>query len=139
MVETTIAFELVSPEKLLLSEPVQMVVVPGGLGDFGVMSGHAPMISTVRPGTICVFEGGQVLSRIFVNGGFAEVTPERCTVLAEEAVPLDELDQGELEQQVRNLGEDLEDAKDEQARAHIEAQLTTTRAMLDAVAAPAYQ
>ena len=80
-------FELVTPERLLISEPVEMVVVPGTEGNFGVLPGHALLISTIRPGTIEVYEGRTVTRRIFVVGGIAEVTPERCTVLADEAVP----------------------------------------------------
>ncbi|EPY03292.1 ATP synthase F1 subunit epsilon [Magnetospirillum fulvum] len=86
-----IQFELVSPAKLLLSEPVEMVVVPGEDGDFGALPLHAPLISTVRPGVIDIHNDGKVTNRIFVAGGFAEVTGERVTVLAEEAFPLDEL------------------------------------------------
>jgi len=87
-----ISFELVSPEKLLLSEDVEMVVVPGAEGDFGVLIGHAPLISALRPGVINTYAGTNVEKRIFVAGGFAEVTGERCTVLAEEAIPVEELD-----------------------------------------------
>ena len=86
-----IQFELVSPEALLMSRPVDMVVVPGVEGDFGALPQHAPFISTLRPGVISVFEGNQVTDRVFVAGGFAEVTAERCTVLAERALPLRDL------------------------------------------------
>ena len=98
-------FELVSPEKLLLSEAVAMVVVPGGEGNFGVLPGHSLLISTVRPGVIDVYadEQNAITERIFVAGGFAEVTPERCTVLADEAVPIASLDRAELDQQQRVL------------------------------------
>lgn len=96
-------FELVSPERLLLSEAVGMVVVPGGEGNFGVLPGHALLISTVRPGIIDVYEDKAVSERIFVSGGFAEVTPERCTVLADEALPLSSIDRGEAESQARAL------------------------------------
>ena len=82
----TIQFDLVSPERLVASEPVEMVVVPGGEGDLGVLPGHSLLIGTVRPGVIDIHEGGKVKAQIFVAGGFAEVTAERCTVLAEEAV-----------------------------------------------------
>ena len=87
-----IEFELVSPEKLILSEPVEMVVVPGIEGDLGVLPGHSPLISVVRPGVIYVYEAGSIKNSIFVAGGFCEVEPERCTVLAVEAVPVDEID-----------------------------------------------
>ena len=85
-----IEFELVSPERLLVSEPVDMVVVPGTEGDFGALARHAPMITTVRPGVIDIYEDGKVRERIFVAGGFAEVNETRITVLAEEAIPLTE-------------------------------------------------
>jgi F-type H+-transporting ATPase subunit epsilon len=96
-----VQFELVSPERLLVSRPVEMVVVPGVEGDFGVLPGHAPLISEVRPGVISVFEGGKVEERIFVAGGFAEVTAERCTVLAEQALPIAEIDRGAVEADLR--------------------------------------
>jgi F-type H+-transporting ATPase subunit epsilon len=91
MAETT-NFELVSPERLLLSQPVEMVVIPGAEGDIGVLPQHAPLITTLRPGTIAIYENNRVTRRIFVAGGFAEVTPERCTVLADEAVALEDAD-----------------------------------------------
>jgi F-type H+-transporting ATPase subunit epsilon len=96
-----VQFELVSPEKLLLSEAVDMVVVPGSEGNFGVLPGHSLLISTVRPGVIDVYEGNQISERIFVSGGFTEVTPERCTVLADEAMPLSALDAAVVEAEMR--------------------------------------
>ena len=113
-------FELVSPERLLISKAVDMVVVPGTEGDFGVLPDHAPLISSVRPGVIAVFEGGQVTDRIFVAGGFAEVTGERCTVLAEQAMPLTELDRGQVETELKDARDDLTDAKTDTDRAAAE-------------------
>src|SRR5579863_3931793 len=100
-----VQFELVSPEKLLLSEAVAMVVVPGGEGNFGVLPGHSLLISTVRPGVIDVYgdEQSEITERIFVSGGFAEVTAERCTVLADEAMPISSLDRGALDQERKLL------------------------------------
>lgn len=97
-----VQFELVSPEKLLLSVAVEMVVVPGVEGYFGVLPGHALFISAVRPGVIDVYDAGQVTERIFVTGGFAEVTPERCTVLADEAVPVASIDRGAAESALKS-------------------------------------
>jgi F-type H+-transporting ATPase subunit epsilon len=113
-----VQFELVSPEKLLLSEAVAMVVVPGSEGNFGVLPGHALLISTVRPGVIDVYgdEQTQISERIFVSGGFAEVTPERCTVLADEALPLASLDRSEIEQQARSLEATVASLRDQLAR-----------------------
>lgn len=85
------ALEIVSPEKLLLSRPVDMAVIPAAEGDMGVLPGHAPMVVTLRGGVIAITEGAAVTDRLFVAGGFAEVTPERCTVLADEVVSLAEL------------------------------------------------
>jgi F-type H+-transporting ATPase subunit epsilon len=125
-------FELVSPERLLLAEPVEMVVVPGSEGDFGVLPRHAPFITTLRPGIIEVYEAGKVKEQIFVSGGFAEVTPERCTVLADEAVKVAELDAGAAEQQVKDLSEDLAEAKTDAEKAGIQRALAAARAKLKA-------
>ena len=83
--EGKIELEIVTPGKLLFSDSTNMVVVPGGEGDFGVLAGHAPMISQVRAGTIDIYDGDKISTQIFVEGGIAEVTSKRCTVLAEEA------------------------------------------------------
>ncbi len=125
----TVEFELVSPERLLLSEQVAMVVVPGEEGNFGVLPGHAPLISTVRPGVIDVYASrAEISSRIFVAGGFAEVTPERCTVLAEEAVPVGEIDGAAAAQQVADLTEDVADAKSDAERRAAETALAIAKA-----------
>ena len=134
MASDKVEFELVSPERLLLSERFDMVVVPGAEGDFGVLPRHAPLISTLRPGVIRVFEGRTVKDRIFVAGGFAEVTQERCTVLAEEAVPVADIDLAALEQELKDLGEDLADAKTESERAAIAKRIAVRRAMRAAAA-----
>ncbi|HSD34884.1 MAG TPA: F0F1 ATP synthase subunit epsilon [Alphaproteobacteria bacterium] len=125
-----VQFELVSPERLLLSEPVDMVVVPGSEGDFGVLAGHAPLISTVRPGVIETYAGKTVKDRIFVAGGFAEVTRERCTVLAEEALPVTDLDRAAIEAEARTAREDIGLAKDAAQRAAAERALAIAEAKL---------
>ena len=112
----TVRFELVSPERLLLSEDVHMVVVPGGEGNFGVLPGHALMISTVRPGIIDCYKANQVSERIFVSGGFAEVTPERCTVLADEAMPLSALNRAEIEENLKEIDAAIASVQDRIAR-----------------------
>ena len=111
-----IGFELVSPEKLLLSEDVEMVVVPGGEGNFGVLPGHALFISTVRPGIIDCYTNNQVSERIFVSGGFAEVTPERCTVLADEAMPLSSLDRGQIDESLKTVDAEIASLTERLAR-----------------------
>ena len=130
----TVEFELVSPERLLLSIPVEMVVVPGSEGDFGVLPGHAPMISTVRPGVISIWQDGAVDRRVFVAGGVAEVQPERCTVLAEDAVPLEEADEAEAERRVAAAREALERADDEGTAAEARKRLAAAEALRTAIA-----
>lgn len=127
-----VQFELVSPERLLISQPVDMVVVPGSEGDFGVLPGHAPFISTVRPGVIEVYEGNTVTERIFVAGGFAEVTGERCTVLAEQAAPLTDVNRAEVEGELRSLNEELAAARDDNERSAIAARIEVAEAKLAA-------
>ena len=139
MADTAVQFELVSPEQLILSEDVEMVVVPGGEGDFGVLPGHSPMISTVRPGVIHVFTDGGVSSRIFVAGGFAEVTESRCTVLAEEALSVDEIDRAEVEIDLENAVEELVGTDDPSEQKTAENRAVTARAKLAAIDAPVYQ
>ena len=108
----TVEFELVSPERLVKSQPVEMVVVPGEEGDLGILPGHSPLIAEVRPGVIDIREHGKVSEQIFVSGGFCEVSPERCTVLAEEAIPIIEIDKAVAEQRLR-LAKEADD-KNEQ-------------------------
>jgi F-type H+-transporting ATPase subunit epsilon len=112
-----VQFELVTPERLLLSEMVEMVVVPGTEGNFGVLPGHAPLISSIRPGTIDVYEGQTVTRRIFVVSGIADVTPERCTVLADEALPPDELDRAAIEAELQTVEGNLPSLREQVARA----------------------
>lgn len=95
-----VALEIVSPEKLLLSRPVDMVVIPGSEGDMGVLEGHSPMIVMLRGGTIALYEDDRITEQYYVAGGFAEVTPERCTVLANEALAVGELDRAEGERRL---------------------------------------
>jgi F-type H+-transporting ATPase subunit epsilon len=126
-------FELVSPEKLLASVSAEMVVVPGAEGDFGVLAGHSPMISGVRPGVIAIYEGDKIVDRIFVAGGFAEVTAERCTVLAEQAQKVSEIDAAAAEKAVKDLSEDVADAKSDAERATAEAKLAVALAKVEAL------
>ena len=86
-----IELEIVSPARLVLSRPVDMVVMPGYEGDLAAMEQHAPMITLLRGGVIALYEGDHVINRFFVAGGFAEITPDRCTILADDVVPVEEL------------------------------------------------
>jgi len=112
-----VQFELVTPERLILSSQVEMVVVPGSEGNFGVLPGHSPLISAIRPGTIDIYQNRAVTERIFVAGGIAEVTPERCTVLADEAVSPDTLDRNAVETDLRIVEGNLPSLREQVARA----------------------
>ena len=112
-----VQFELVSPERLIVSAEVEMVVVPGTEGNFGVLPGHSPLISTIRPGTIDIYQGGAVSERIFIVGGLAEVTPERCTVLADEALAPSDLSRSEIEADLQTIESNLPSLRDHLARA----------------------
>lgn len=123
-----IPFEIVSPERLLVSDEADMVTVPGADGDFGVLAGHMPLISSLRPGVIDI-RGGVATgdTRLFVLGGFAEANPDRLTVLAEEAIPMAEIDAAALEQRIRNTEEDLVLLKNEAERVRAAEQLDHLR------------
>jgi F-type H+-transporting ATPase subunit epsilon len=113
-----VQFELVTPERLILSTEVEMVVVPGTEGNFGVLPGHSPLISTIRPGMIEIYETRpNVTERVFVVSGIAEVTPERCTVLAEEAMAPSSLDHAAIEAELQAIEGNLPSLRDQAARA----------------------
>ncbi len=122
-----IHFDLVSPERLLLSDDVEMVTLPGTEGYFGVLAGHAPLISTLRPGLIEVKGGSEGEMRLFVRGGFAEVDAGKVVVLAEEAIPLSEFDLAALDQRIADAEEDLAAAKTDAARDKVGATLDNLR------------
>ena len=132
----TLQFDLVSPERLILSEPVEMVIVPGVEGDFGALPEHSNLISLIRPGVIYVYKDGRQSDRIFVGGGFAEVTATGCTILAEQAQPVGEIDRSEAELSVADAREDVEDAKDDVQRALAQAALKVAEARLAAAVEP---
>ncbi len=105
-----VSLEIVSPEKLLLSRAVEMVVIPASEGDMGVLEGHTPMIVMLRGGTIDLYEGDRITDRLFVDGGFAEVTPERCTVLANHVAPLSELNRADADKRLAEAEAEYEAA-----------------------------
>ncbi len=131
-----IKFELVAPEQLLMAMSVEMVVVPGAEGNFGVLHDHSPFISAVRTGVIDVYESDQnsVDRRIFVSGGFTEVTPERCTVLADEAIDLDGANRAAAEKRLKDAQERLGDAETDEQRQAVQSSIAITEALVTAIA-----
>lgn len=123
-----LTFALVSPEREVFHGEVDHVVVPGSEGEFGVSPNHAPVMSVIKPGALKVINEGAE-RRIFVNGGFADVTPEGLTVLAEEAVDLADVDPAQLDQQLKNAQEDVRDANSDEKRAAAQAALSRLETM----------
>ncbi len=133
-----VALEIVSPERLLISRPVEMVVVPAEEGDLGVLPGHAPMIVTLRGGFATLYEGAAPIGSLFIAGGFAEITPERCTVLADEVFRPDQLSKSAAEERLyaADVAWEAVDKMDVAARDAALAELQIARAMSAAAEAP---
>jgi F-type H+-transporting ATPase subunit epsilon len=128
-------FDLVSPEKVLFDSQVVQVDVPGSEGYFGVLAGHAPLITTLRPGVLVIYgEGGEQL-RVVVNGGFAEVGPSGLTVLADTAVPIEEFDLAVLAGTIKDTEEDVADSTDDWHRDKLARKLEQLRALQAALQA----
>jgi F-type H+-transporting ATPase subunit epsilon len=128
-------FELVSPEKLLFSGDVESVVAPGAEGQFTVLKDHAPVMTTLKSGVVTVAGGDGKVEKLFVRGGFADVSASGFTILAELALPLSDLDPAKLDGDIKNAGEDVADAKSDEARRNASdklAQLEEMRAALGA-------
>lgn len=141
MTDNLLNFELVSPEARLVAEPVKMAVIPGEEGVMGVGAGHASFVVALKPGVVGLFADGQDFTkdtparRIFIAGGFADISEAGCSVLAEEAVDVTTLDSAKLEQQLKNLEEDLGIAKEAGDKARIAARIELARIKLQAAAA----
>ena len=128
-------FELVSPERLLVSEKIESVVIPATEGEMTVMANHAPVMTTIKPGVVTVKTAAGQQERYVVFGGFADILPAGCTLLAESAVAVKELDRDDIARRVQDAREDVADAKDDAARTRAEqylAQLTTLQGALQA-------
>ena len=129
---TTISFDLVSPENLIFNDEVGMIIVPGKDGEFGVLPGHSKVMSSLRPGRVMVYgEDKNLLKAFFVSGGFAEVNPEKCIVLAESVDEINELEKGNIEKEVQDLEEQETDSSKEQ--------LNIAKAKIDALSSDFYQ
>ena len=128
----TISFDLVSPENLIFNDEVGMIIVPGKDGDFGVLPGHSKVMSSLRPGRVMVYgEDKNLLKAFFVSGGFAEVNPEKCIVLAESVDEINELEKGTIENEVQELeGQESVSSKE---------QLNIAKAKIDVLSSDFYQ
>lgn len=126
-------FDLVAPEARLFQGEVDMVVVPGSEGEFGVLAGHAPFMSTIRSGAIAIHEGADI-RRTFIHGGFAEVTPNGLTILAEEAIDLTDVDASDVQRQLTEAREDLGQARNDDETRDAEGRIEKFQALLQAIA-----
>ncbi|WP_024587188.1 F0F1 ATP synthase subunit epsilon [Aliihoeflea sp. 2WW] len=129
----TFKFELVSPERLLVSEEVEAVVIPGTEGELTVMANHAPLMTTIKPGVVRVQFGGGREDRYVVFGGFADVVPEGCTLLAESAIAVADVDKDDISRRIQEAREDLDDAKDDDQRSKAEQLIAQLATLQDAV------
>ena len=111
----TISFDLVSPENLIFNDEVGMIIVPGKDGDFGVLPGHSKVMSSLRPGRVMVYgEDKNLLKSFFVSGGFAEVNPEKCIVLAESVDEINTIEKAAIEKEIQDLeSQDTDTSKDQ--------------------------
>lgn len=130
----TFQFELVSPAEKLISEPAKKVTVPGAEGVFGVLPNHAPLISSLNPGVVRITTANDNEQEIFIAGGFADVTADNLTILAEEAMPVTSLDKAALEKELSNLQDDLKLAADAADKARLQAKIDLTKAKINVAA-----
>lgn len=131
-------FELVSPARLVLSEEASQVVVPGLDGDFTMLKGHSPFMTTVRPGVVEVTSAGGKTSKIFVRGGFADASPAGLTILAEQAIPVEELKADVIAKEIKDAEEDVADAKTAEAKRVAQEKLDQLKAVLGAAQGSAH-
>lgn len=132
---TAFHFELVSPEKLLFSGEVDSVVVPGVDGQFTVLKDHAPVMTVLKAGVVTIAESASKTEKMFVRGGFADVSAGGFTILAEHAIRVTEIDATKLEADIKDAREDAADAKTDEARRAASDKLAQLQEMKAALAA----
>jgi F-type H+-transporting ATPase subunit epsilon len=134
----TFKFELVSPARLVLSEEALQVVVPGLEGDFTMLTGHSPFMTTVHPGVVEVTSAAGKIAKIFVRGGFADASPTGLTILAEQAIPVEELKADLIAKEIKDAEEDVADAANDEAKRVAQEKLDQLKAVLGAAQATAH-
>jgi len=128
-------FDLVSPERLLISEEVEAVIIPGAEGEMTVMPNHAPVMTTIKPGVVTVKPAGGAEQRFVVFGGFADILPGGCTLLAEEAVAVKDINRDDLARRIQDAREDISDAKDDASKTKAQEFLDHLTTLESAIAA----
>ncbi len=128
----TISFDLVSPENLVFNDEVGTIIVPGKDGDLGILPGHSKVMSSLRPGRVMVYsENKNLIKSFFVSGGFVEINPEKCIVLAESVVEVNSLEKASIEKEIKDLEGVEDDSKKEQ--------LNIAKAKIDAIESNYYE
>jgi F-type H+-transporting ATPase subunit epsilon len=127
----TLTFDLVTPEQLVFSQDVSMVVIPGTDGDFGVLDAHAPLISTIRPGVVDLYENESISNKVFVTGGFAEVGDGRCTLLATEAFDLATTSKTDAEKLLFDIKEKLAVSLTDKEKEFLESEIKVIEQLVD--------
>lgn len=125
----TFRLELVTPASLYFSGEVEMVVIPGAEGDFGVLPNHAPLISTIRPGIVTVTKEGGKEEKLFISGGYADVTPTSCTVLAQEILQLKDITPALIEERTEEAKKTLRRTQSDVMKKKAEAELDVLNVM----------
>ena len=130
--EKLISFDLVSPEKILFSDKVRMIIIPGKDGDIGVLPGHSKLLSSLRPGRVLVYgEDKRIIKSFYVSGGFVEINPEKSVLLAEEVFEISELNKSDIEKQIQGLeNQNTEESKQ---------QYLIAKSKIDAIEAKYYE
>ncbi|MBN9412940.1 MAG: ATP synthase F1 subunit epsilon [Candidatus Paracaedimonas acanthamoebae] len=124
-------FRIVSPERLLFTDDIEMVIIPGSRGDFGVLPSHSPMVSTLRPGLVTIYNRGNIQERVYVANGFAHLTETDCTILAEESIFLAEMNAEMIEETIKYAKQELENARTEEEKAALKRDLDYIRSKLE--------
>ncbi|MBU6449100.1 MAG: ATP synthase F1 subunit epsilon [Rhodospirillales bacterium] len=132
-----LALEIISPERLLLARDVDMVVVPGTEGDLGVLPGHSKLVTSLRGGLVDIYEGGKITDRLFVTGGFAEITESRCSVLADEIIRQADIDPAMAQAKLAEAKAAFAalDLNNSEAYRETSDRLISAQAMVDSIAA----
>ncbi|MEM7072731.1 MAG: ATP synthase F1 subunit epsilon [Pseudomonadota bacterium] len=138
MDQDTIKLEIVEPGARMFEGQVEMAVIPGDEGDFAVQNGHAPIIASMRPGSLVLFEGGKAVQRFFIAGGFVEFSSDQCRILADAAEDLASLDRAALDQACSQARDEVSLARDDQERQKAERNLALAEQRLDAFDHPVY-
>ena len=131
MNENELNLEIITPTDIVLSTPVTMVVVPGIEGDMGILPGHIALVSILRPGVINIYNGNTIINNFFVSGGYVEITKERCQILADDAIPVEQINKADTQTEINALQASLATSSEQEAH-NLTQRLSVLQSMLEA-------